>query len=171
MLELVEVLHGPRREIRRGVRGECGVFCSYWDGAVPHVLKDLSTDGAFLESDILLDVGTKVVMELVHVNDDGYREAMVVAAKVCHVSLGEADEAQVADVTESQEMDVPVRVGMGVRFLALEPRARVRLRGWIEGAPPRIDRRAPATERVWIDPLPDHASMGDGRRRTKRRAG
>jgi len=63
MLESVDILAGGgRADLRRGVELECQVVSDVWEGPLPHLAKNLSTSGIYLQSDFPLHVGHEVVL-------------------------------------------------------------------------------------------------------------
>ncbi len=63
MLESASLVPEKKRTVtRRAVRLKCQVMSDFWDGPAPHVLRDLSSRGAFVDTDLPLEVGEKVVV-------------------------------------------------------------------------------------------------------------
>lgn len=96
---------GAKREARGAVRRlvdlECGVFSEVWGEVLPHRVTDISEDGLWIETDLLLDVGSEVTLTF-HPPD--WNEPLCVAGRVCRVEL---------------EGGAPGAVGMGIGFDAL----------------------------------------------------
>jgi hypothetical protein len=62
MLDSVTIPEKKRTATRRAVRLKCQVMSDVWEGPAPHVIRDLSSRGVFLDSDLPLEVGEKVVV-------------------------------------------------------------------------------------------------------------
>lgn len=64
MLEPVELLPARRRNPRHAHAFEVPVICDLWNSPVPLVTRDVSVGGLYLETDLPLDPGTEIVLEL-----------------------------------------------------------------------------------------------------------
>jgi hypothetical protein len=97
---------GPKREARGAVRRlvelECGVFSDMWGEVIPHRVTDVSEDGVFIETDLLLDVGSEVTLTFY---PPDWEEPLCVAGTVRRVELEKGEEVS--------------QIGMGIGFEAL----------------------------------------------------
>lgn len=64
MLEPVELLPARRKNPRHAHSFEVPVMCDLWDSPVPLVSRDVSVGGLYLETELPLDPGTEIVLEL-----------------------------------------------------------------------------------------------------------
>ncbi len=103
---------GARRESRGAVRRlidlECGVYSELWGEVIDHRVTDLSEDGLWIETDLLLDIGDEVTLQFF---PPDWEEPLYVAGRVMRVGF--------------QERAKPgAPVGMGVAFEALRTEER-----------------------------------------------
>ncbi len=64
MLESASIPEKKRTVTRRAVSLKCQVMSDLWDGPAPHIARDLSSRGVFLDTDLPLEVGEKVVVSV-----------------------------------------------------------------------------------------------------------
>ena len=64
MIETASILAGRRSATRRSVTLTVQVMSDFWEGPAPHVARDLSEKGVWLDTELPLDVGEKVVISL-----------------------------------------------------------------------------------------------------------
>jgi Tfp pilus assembly protein PilZ len=100
-----------RRAVRRIVDLECDVYCELWGEAIAHRATDVSEDGLWIQTELLLEVGTEVSLTF-HPPD--WDEPLYVAGRVQRVDLQPRPGAGRA-------------VGMGIEFQALRTDERRRL--------------------------------------------
>jgi len=104
---------GAKREARRAVRRlvdlECEVYSELWGEAISHRATDVSEDGLWIQTDLLLEIGTEVT--LIFYPPD-WEEPLCVAGRVQRVQLRARRGAS---------------VGMGIAFEALRNDERRRL--------------------------------------------
>lgn len=101
-----------RRSMRRLVDLECEVFCELWGESIVHRVTDLSEDGLWIETALLLEVGTEVTLSFYPPDWD---EPLCVAGRVERVTL------------RSRSPQGTRSVGMGIGFEALRNDERRRL--------------------------------------------
>jgi len=118
-----------RTAMRRAVRMCCVVRSALWDGAAPYLVTDLSSDGAWLSTDLPLDAGDQVVLT--------FRPPGWPAGQVPLRLQGE-----VVRVELPRRRDDPREAGMGVRFLGLDPNVRTRIATVLRGLPPPLPHAA-----------------------------
>lgn len=98
---------GAKREARQAVRRlidlECGVFSDIWGEAITHRVTDVSEDGLWIETDLLLEVGSEVTLRFY---PPDWEEPLYVAGRVQRVEL----ERSAKQATS---------IGMGIEFDAL----------------------------------------------------
>ena len=135
MLEPVEVLAGPRRSLRREVELDCHVMSDLWDGTVPHPIRDLCEEGMWLDSDLPLDEGERVVVRFDLPKE---RRTIYAAGRVARSRLRRRD----GDVERS---------GMALELLNLRPEERDVLARSIHGLPPPVPLYREPFELVWIE--------------------
>ncbi|MDH4281249.1 MAG: PilZ domain-containing protein [Myxococcales bacterium] len=79
---------GAKREARRAVRRlvdlECEVYAALWGEAITHRATDLSEEGLWIQTDLLLEIGTEVTLTF-HPPD--WEEPLYVAGRVQRVEL------------------------------------------------------------------------------------
>jgi len=106
---------GAKREARRAVRRlvdlECGVYSALWGEAISHRVTDVSEEGLWIESDLLLEIGTEVTLTFY---PPDWEEPLYVAGRIQRVELQRRPGEDSA-------------VGMGVEFEALRIDERRRL--------------------------------------------
>ena len=106
---------GAKREARRAVRRlvdlECAVYSELWGEAIAHQVTDVSEDGLWIQSDLLLEIGTHVTLTF---NPPDWEEPLYVAGRVQRVEL----QRKPGDGNA---------VGMGIEFEALRTDERRRL--------------------------------------------
>jgi uncharacterized protein (TIGR02266 family) len=106
---------GAKREARRAVRRlvdlECEVYCELWGEAIAHRATDVSEDGLWIRTALLLEIGTEVTLTFY---PPDWEEPLCVAGRVQRVQL-RARPAERATV------------GMGIAFEALRNDERRRL--------------------------------------------
>ncbi len=145
MLEPVEVLPPQRRRtLRRAVQLDCDVISELWDEPIPHVVTDLSPEGAWVETPFPLEVGSQM---LVSFTPPRWRpdRSLVCLADVRQVRLG-------------RRSSDPCGAGMGLEFRGLSPRQGDELRATLRGLPPPLPpgaaphrSRRELIELVWVD--------------------
>jgi hypothetical protein len=114
-----------RTAMRRAVRMCCVVRSALWDGAAPHLVTDLSSDGAWLSTDLPLDAGDQVVLTFRPPRWPAGQLPVRVRAEVVRVEL----PRRRGDLRQA---------GMAVRFLGLDPNMRTRLATLLRGMPPPL---------------------------------
>lgn len=114
-----------RSTVRRAVRLCCVVRSSLWDGAAPHLLTDLSIDGAWLATDLPLEAGEQLVLTFRPPRWPAGQLPLRLRAEVVRAEL------------PRRRNDLR-RAGMGVRFLDLDSALRARLAGTLRGLPPPL---------------------------------
>lgn len=106
---------GAKREARRVVRRlvdlECEVYSELWGEAIAHRVTDVSEEGLWIETDLLLEIGTEVTLTFY---PPDWEEPLYVAGRVQRVELQRRQGDRTA-------------VGMGVQFEALRTDERRRL--------------------------------------------
>jgi Tfp pilus assembly protein PilZ len=106
---------GAKREARRAVRRlvdlECAVYSSLWGEAISHRVTDVSEEGLWIQTDLLLEIGTEVTLAFY---PPDWEEPLYVAGRVQRVELQRRPRDGSA-------------VGMGVEFKALRTDERRRL--------------------------------------------
>jgi|GEM_PF-1381295 len=106
---------GAKREARRAVRRlvdlECSVYSELWGEAISHRVTDVSEEGLWIQSDLLLEIGTEVTLTFY---PPDWEEPLYVAGRVQRVELQRRPGEESA-------------VGMGVEFEALRTDERRRL--------------------------------------------
>ena len=66
---------GAKRDARRAVRRlvdlECAVYAELWGEAVAHQVSDVSEEGLWIQTDLLLEIGTEITLkaEIYEVDD------------------------------------------------------------------------------------------------------
>lgn len=100
-----------RRTVRRFVDLDCEVYADLWGEAISHRVTDLSEDGLWIQTELLLEVGTEVALTFYPPDWD---EPLCVAGRVQRVEL----RARPGDRNA---------VGMGIEFDALRADERRRL--------------------------------------------
>ena len=101
-----------RRAVRRRVDLECQLYCELWDEPIAYRVTDVSEDGLWIQTELLLEIGTEVTLTFVPPDWD---EPLCVAGRVERVQLGGS---------RAQERAI---VGMGIEFEALRGDERRRL--------------------------------------------
>ena len=114
-----------RTAMRRAVRMCCVVRSALWDGAAPHLVTDLSSDGAWLATELPLDAGDQLVMTFRPPRWPAGQLPVRLRAEVVRVEL----PRRRGDLRQA---------GMGVRFLGLDPNMRSRLATVLLGLPPPL---------------------------------
>jgi hypothetical protein len=114
-----------RSVLRRAVRTCCVVRSSLWDGAAPHLMTDLSADGAWLATDLPLEAGEQLVLTFRPPRWPAGQLPVRLRAEVVRVEL----PRRRGDLRQA---------GMGVRFLGLDPAMRARLSKTLRGLPPPL---------------------------------
>jgi hypothetical protein len=100
-----------RRAVRRLVDLDCQVYCELWGEPIPHRVSDVSEDGLWIQTDLLLEVGTEVTLTFYPPDWD---DPLCVAGTVQRVLMrGRTGEGGA--------------VGMGIGFEALRNDERRRL--------------------------------------------
>jgi Tfp pilus assembly protein PilZ len=106
-----------RRAVRRTVDLECDVYCELWGEAIAHRASDLSEEGLWIQTELLLETGTEVALTF-HPPD--WEELLYVAGRVQRVELQPRPGEGRA-------------VGMGIEFQALRTDERRRLTQSLRG--------------------------------------
>ncbi len=137
MLQSVEVLVHHRNEIRRAVDVGAEVLAEGWAGPALHRVRDLSERGAFIESQLLLEPGTEMVLDIV---PPGRVRSLTLMARVERAVLRRRRRDR-------------ARSGMGVRFVGVQAEAEDELRASLLGLPPPLPEkpRTGPSEMVWIE--------------------
>jgi Tfp pilus assembly protein PilZ len=73
-----------RRAVRRLVDLECDVYCELWGEPLAHRVTDVSEDGLWIQTELLLEVGTEVTLTFLPPDWD---EPLCVAGQVQRVEL------------------------------------------------------------------------------------
>jgi Tfp pilus assembly protein PilZ len=106
---------GAKREARRAVRRlvdlECAVYSELWGEAIAHRATDVSEEGLWIQTDLLLEIGTEVTLTFY---PPDWEEPLYVAGRVQRVEL----QPRPGDGSA---------VGMGIEFEALRTDERRRL--------------------------------------------
>lgn len=106
---------GAKREARRAVRRlvdlECEVYAELWGEAISHRVSDVSEEGLWIQTELLLEPGTEVTLTFF---PPDWEEPLYVAGRVQRVEL----RRQPGDASA---------VGMGIEFEALRTDERRRL--------------------------------------------
>lgn len=98
--------------MRRLIDLECGVYSEVWGEVIPHRVTDVSEDGLWVETELLLEVGSEVTLTFYPPDWD---EPLCVAGRVRRVEL-ERGPGRIASI------------GMGIAFDALRNDERRQLR-------------------------------------------
>ena len=117
------VLH--RTTVRRAVRLCCVVRSTLWDGVAPHLVTDLSIDGAWLATDLPLEAGERLLLTFRPPRWPAGERPLRLRAEVVRVEL----PRRRTDLRQA---------GMGVRVLDLDSGTRARLAGALRGLPPPL---------------------------------
>jgi hypothetical protein len=64
MIETASILAGRRSAVRRALTLTCQVMSDLWEGPAPHVARDLSPKGVWLDTELPLEVGEKIVLSI-----------------------------------------------------------------------------------------------------------
>ncbi len=112
-----------RRASRHAVDVSCLAMCHLWDEAVPLRALELSATGAWVRTDLPLEQGTQLVMELLPPGDDLPVHAVGV--------VNRADDFR-------RDGDPPA--GMAIDFIAIDDRDRMRLERALRARPPALPR-------------------------------
>jgi len=106
---------GAKREARRAVRRlvdlECEVYSALWGEAITHRVTDVSEEGLWIQTDLLLEIGTEVALTFY---PPDWEEPLYVAGCVQRVEL-------------QRKKGDGRAVGMGIEFEALRTDERRRL--------------------------------------------
>jgi hypothetical protein len=124
-----EVASRRRRSIRRAVAVEAQVTSAAWTDSVALTVTDLSPDGLWLESDLILSVGDELSLQFAPPRWEG-SPMLRVRAHVARVSLLRRDGASGRSA------------GMGVQFTELAPAIAQQLEDALRGLPPPLPARA-----------------------------
>jgi hypothetical protein len=112
---------GAKREARRAVRRlvdlECEVYSELWGEAITHRVTDLSEEGLWIQTDLLLEIGSQVTLTFY---PPDWEDPLYVAGRVQRAELQPTPGDGNA-------------VGMGVAFEALRRDERRRLTGSMRG--------------------------------------
>ena len=100
-----------RRTVRRLVDLECEVYSEFWGEAVTHQVTDVSEEGLWIQTDLLLEIGTEVTLTFY---PPDWEEPLYVAGRVQRVEFRRRPGDQSA-------------IGMGIAFEALRTDERRRL--------------------------------------------
>ena len=95
--------HEARGAVRRLVDFPCGVFSDVWGEVIEHRVTDVSEGGLWIETDLLLEVGSEVTLTFYPPDWD---EPLCVAGRVQRVELERSGSGETS-------------VGMGIAFEAL----------------------------------------------------
>lgn len=106
-----------RRAVRRLVDLECDVYSELWGEAIAHRVTDVSEEGLWIQTELLLEVGTEVALTFC---PPDWEEPLCVAGRVQRVEL----RARPGDRNA---------VGMGIEFEALRTDERRRLTSSMRG--------------------------------------
>ncbi len=107
--------------VRRVTNLECAVYSELWGEAIDHRVTDLSEDGLWIETELLLEIGAEVTLTFCPPDWD---EPLYVAGRVQRVELQARRGGESA-------------VGMGIEFEALRVDERRRLTRALRGLPAR----------------------------------
>ena len=100
-----------RRAVRRLVDLECEVYSELWGEAIAHRVTDVSEEGLWIETDLLLEIGTEITVTFY---PPDWEEPLCVAGSIQRVELQRRPSGGAS-------------VGMGVAFEALRTDERRRL--------------------------------------------
>lgn len=134
MLESVEFLPARRHYHRHAFQLEVPMICDLWDEPVSHRTRDLSAEGLYIETELPLETGTEVVLEL-----SVALETHFVIGCVRRVDLGEEGG----------------RPGMGIELLDIDEGLRASIERALSRKPPALPRsRVPVEKKfLWVDAL------------------
>lgn len=107
--------------VRRAIELECAVYSELWGEAIEHRATDLSEDGLWIQTELLLEVGSEVTLTF---RPPDWEEPLYVAGRVQRVELQQRPGGESA-------------VGMGIEFDALRTDERRRLTRSMRGLPAR----------------------------------
>ena len=110
------------------------MICDLWDEPVSHRTRDLSAEGLYIETELPLEVGTEVVLELSVALDTHF-----VIGCVRRVDLGEDGG----------------RAGMGIELLDIDEGLRASIERALARKPPALPRRRVPIEKkfLWVDAI------------------
>jgi hypothetical protein len=134
MLEPVEFLPARRHYHRHAFQLEVPMICDLWDEPVSHRTRDLSAEGLYIETELPLEPGTEVVLEL-----SVALETHFVIGCVRRVDLGKGT----------------ARSGMGIELLDIDEGLRASIERALARKPPALPRsRVPIEKKfLWVDAL------------------
>lgn len=112
-----------RRASRHAVDVSCLTMCAMWNEAVPLRALELSSTGAWVRTDLPLETGTQLVMEILPPGEDTPVHAVGV--------VNRADDFR-------RDGDPPA--GMAIDFVAIDDRDRARLERALQARPPALPR-------------------------------
>ncbi|HJL32034.1 MAG TPA: PilZ domain-containing protein, partial [Polyangiaceae bacterium LLY-WYZ-15_(1-7)] len=139
MLEPIDVVIERRQSPRRAGEFDCLVIADAWDQPVPHVVRDLSEEGLFLRTELLLEAGEELVIELAL---PSCPEPFYLFGEVRHAVLRRREGER-------------HRTGFGVELVDTAEEVREALRLFLGDLPPALPGgKAPVRrEHVWVDAL------------------
>ena len=142
-----------RKALRRAVSLECETRSALWDETAPLLATDLSTEGIWLNSDLPLDIGERLVLSFRPPRWPEWGWPVTVLAEVVRVGL-------------PRRRDDRGPAGMGLRFLDLDPEQGVRMASSLRGLPPPLPPAMPRAvrprARAADAPLEEHWLLVDG---------
>ena len=138
MLEAIELLPARRRSPRHACRLDVPIVCDLWDEPVPLRTRDLSVDGLYFETELPLEPGTELVLEL-RVGGE------------THFVIGSVRRAELGRHSATSNQSA----GMGIELLDMDDDCRRAIQRAIRRRPPALPRRRSPIEKklVWVDVL------------------
>ncbi|MEM7608886.1 MAG: PilZ domain-containing protein [Myxococcota bacterium] len=132
MLEAVDLIPARRRAPRHACTIEVPMICDLWDEPVALETRDISRDGFFFKTQLPLEPGTEVVLEI-HAGGEH------------HFVLGSVRRSDLSGRS----------AGMGIELLDAEPSLLESLDSLVVHRPPALPRSAPpiVQEFLWVDAL------------------
>jgi hypothetical protein len=135
-----------RRALRRAVALECAVHSPLWDGPAFYLATDLSPDGLWLNTDLTLEVGERLMLSFRPPRWPDWCWPVMAFGEVVRVSLLRRRSDRNA-------------AGMAVRFEQIDPVASQEMTLLLRGLPPPLPRLRPLAPA--IDPEAPHALVLD----------
>jgi hypothetical protein len=114
-----------RRALRRAVSLECAVLSTDWSDVAPLIAADLSPFGMWLDTELLLEPGSELVVSFRPPRWPVWGAEITVLAEVVRVGL-------------PRRRGDSGNPGMGLRFVDLDPQHAERMTGCLLGMPPTL---------------------------------
>ncbi len=161
---------GAKREARRAVRRlvdlECAVYAELWGEAVAHQVSDVSEEGLWIQTDLLLEIGTEITLTFY---PPDWEEPLYVAGRVQRVEfrrrLGDGSSVGMGIAFEAMRNDERRRLNRSMRCLRADE-AFILDQRTLTGVPVGVgetDNFAPnpgSTVAGWAAPAPSTACAG-----------